>query len=277
MGIVEDKVIKNQFAAEYVFNKYKDEKTCGAISRDITTGTMEIAEPIGVIAGIIPTTNPTSTAIFKSLIALKTRNGMIFSPHPRAKACTAKAVEIVYNAAVKAGAPENILACIEEPTIELTNELIHNKSTNMILATGGPGMVRAAYSSGKPAIGVGAGNVPVVIDEYADIKMAANYILVSKSFDNGVICASEQSVTVVKDKYEELKQEFINAGAYILNQEEKKKVGNVIIQDGKLNANIVGQYAWQIAKMAGIDVPKETKALIAEVSSNDLEKRAFCP
>ena len=275
MGIVEDKVIKNQFAAEFVYNKYKDEPTCGIINKDLTNGTMEIAEPVGVIAGIIPTTNPTSTAIFKSLIALKSRNGVIFSPHPRAKACTAKAVEIVYKAAVEAGAPENILACIDEPTIELTNELIQSDAISMILATGGPGMVKAAYSSGKPAIGVGAGNVPVVVDEYAETKMAANYILASKSFDNGVICASEQSVTAVKSKYDELKKEFIKAGAYVLTAEEKEKVSKILVIDGHLNGAVVGQYAWQIAEMAGIKVPKTTKALIAEVTSNNLAKEPF--
>ena len=275
MGIVEDKVIKNQFAAEYIYNKYKNEKTCGILDEDYSFGTMRIAEPVGIIAGVIPTTNPTSTAIFKSLIAIKTRNAIIFSPHPRAKECTAKAVKIVHDAAVAAGAPEGILVCIDEPTIELTNYLMHHGAISMILATGGPGLVKAAYSSGKPAIGVGAGNVPVVIDESASVKMAVNYILMSKSFDNGVICASEQSVTVVKDIYDDVKKEFAKRGGYILSPKEKEKVAKIIIVDGRLNANIVGQYAWKIAEMAGITVPKETKALIAEVSSNDLEKEPF--
>ena len=275
MGIVEDKVIKNQFSAEYIYNKYKDKKTCGILKRDFTSGIMKIAEPVGIIAGVIPTTNPTSTAIFKSLIAIKTRNAVIFSPHPRAKKCTSLAVKIVHDAAVATGAPEGILACIDEPTIELTNYLMHHHAISMILATGGPGLVQAAYSSGKPAIGVGAGNVPVVIDESASVKMAVSYILMSKSFDNGVICASEQSVTVVKDIYEDVKKEFAKRGGYILSSKEKEKVGKIIIVDGKLNANIVGQYAWKIAEMAGITVPKETKALIAEVTSNDLEKEPF--
>lgn len=275
MGIVEDKVIKNQFAAEYVYNKYKDEKTCGVLNEDFSYGIMEIAEPVGIIAAVIPTTNPTSTAIFKALLAIKTRNAVIFSPHPRAKRCTAEAVRIVHEAAVEAGAPRGILACIDEPTIEFTDYLMHHKETCMILATGGPGLVKAAYSSGKPAIGVGAGNVPVVVDEVANIPMAISAILLSKSFDNGVICASEQSVTVVKDIYDEARKEFIKRGGYILSPEEKKKLDKVIIVDGKLNGDIVGQYAWKIAKMAGIDVPKETKALIAEVKSNDLEKEPF--
>ena len=275
MGIVEDKVIKNLFAGEFIYNKYKDTKTCDIIEENFSLGTMKIAEPLGVIAGIIPTTNPTSTAIFKSLISLKTRNGIIFSPHPRAKKCTVEAVKIVYDAAVKAGAPENILGCIKEPSIDLTNQLMGHQHINMILATGGPGMVKAAYSSGKPAIGVGAGNVPVVIDEFASVKMSVTSILASKTFDNGVICASEQSVTVVKSIYDDIKKEFVKRGAYILSPEEKKKLSSVIVVDGHLNGDIVGQYPWQIAKMAGLEVPKSTKVLIGECKSPLLSKEPF--
>ncbi len=266
MGIVEDKVIKNHFAAEYIFNKYKDCQTCGIIEEDKSFGIKKIAEPVGIIAGVVPTTNPTSTAIFKALLALKTRNAIIFSPHPRAKKCTAEAARIVLNAAVEAGAPENIVAWIDEPTVELSQHLMKHKDIALILATGGPGMVKAAYSSGNPAIGVGAGNTPAVIDETAHIKMAVNSILISKTFDNGVICASEQSVIVVKEKYDEVKQEFLDRGAYILNDKERKKVAETIVINGALNSKIVGQSAYNIAKIAGITVPETAKVLIGETS-----------
>lgn len=267
MGIVEDKVIKNHFASEYIYNRYKDEKTCGVIESDGTYGVKKIAEPIGIIAGVIPTTNPTSTAIFKALLALKTRNAIIFSPHPRAKKCTIMAAEIVRKAAVEAGAPEDIIGWIDEPTIDLSNRLMKHPKISLILATGGPGMVKAAYSSGKPALGVGAGNTPAIIDETAHLKMAVSSILISKTFDNGVICASEQSVVVVDSVYQAVHDEFIARGAYILSDKEKAKVGKVILSDGKINADIVGQSAETIAKMASIKVPKDTKALIAECSS----------
>ncbi|MGE5412332.1 MAG: bifunctional acetaldehyde-CoA/alcohol dehydrogenase [Clostridiales bacterium] len=267
MGIVEDKVIKNHFASEYIYNRYKDEKTCGVIESDGTYGVKKIAEPIGIIAGVIPTTNPTSTAIFKALLALKTRNAIIFSPHPRAKRCTIMAAEIVRKAAFEAGAPEDIIGWIDEPTIDLSNRLMKHPKISLILATGGPGMVKAAYSSGKPALGVGAGNTPAIIDETAHLKMAVSSILISKTFDNGVICASEQSVVVVDSVYQAVHDEFIARGAYILNDKEKAKVGKVILSDGKINADIVGQSAETIAKMASIKVPKDTKALIAECSS----------
>ncbi|MBP9021613.1 MAG: bifunctional acetaldehyde-CoA/alcohol dehydrogenase [Spirochaetes bacterium] len=266
MGIVEDKVIKNHFAAEYIFNKYKDTQTCGIIEEDKSFGIKKIAEPVGIIAGVVPTTNPTSTAIFKALLALKTRNAIIFSPHPRAKKCTAEAARIVLKAAVEAGAPENIVAWIDEPTVELSQHLMKHKDIALILATGGPGMVKAAYSSGNPAIGVGAGNTPAVIDETAHIKMAVNSILLSKTFDNGVICASEQSVIVVKEKYDEVKQEFLDRGAYILNDKERKKVAETIVVNGALNSKIVGQSAYNIAKIAGITVPETAKVLIGETT-----------
>lgn len=271
MGIVEDKVIKNHFAAEFIYNKYKDEKTCGLIDEDVTWGIQRIAEPIGVIAGIIPTTNPTSTCIFKALICLKTRNGIVFSPHPRAKKSTIMAAKIVLEAAVEAGAPEGIIGWIEDPSVEKSEYLMSHPSISLILATGGPGMVKAAYSSGIPAIGVGSGNTPAIVDETAHIKMAANSILMSKTFDNGMICASEQSVVAVAAIYDQLKAEFVKSGAYILSPEEKEKVGRVIIQDGRLNAKIVGQSAYDIACMAGINVPKEAKVLIGETVdiSND--------
>ena len=268
MGIVEDKVIKNHFASEYIYNQYKDEKTCGIIDRDPTYGITKVAAPIGVIAAIVPTTNPTSTAIFKALISLKTRNGIIFSPHPRAKKCTIEAAKIVLDAAVKAGAPKGIIAWIDEPSVELSNAVM--KEADMILATGGPGMVKAAYSSGKPAIGVGAGNTPAIIDETAHIKMAVNSILLSKSFDNGVICASEQSVIVIDQVYHEVKAEFSDRGGYILKLKEIDAVRKVILKDGKLNAGIVGQSAIKIAEMAGIKVPDDTKVLIGEVESVEL-------
>lgn len=266
MGIVEDKVIKNHFASEYIYNQYKDDKTCGVIERDVAFGMTKVADPIGVIAAVIPTTNPTSTAIFKALISLKTRNGIIFSPHPRAKMCTIEAAKIVLDAAVKAGAPDNIIAWIDKPSLELSNTLMEN--ADLILATGGPGMVKAAYSSGKPAIGVGAGNTPAIIDETADLKMAVSSILLSKSFDNGVICASEQSVIVLNDVYNEVKKEFAQRGAYILNKTETDKVRKIILKDGRINAEIVGQSAYTIAQMAGCEkVPRAAKVLIGEVTS----------
>lgn len=270
MGIVEDKVIKNHFASEYIYNSYKDTKTCGTLEIDEAFGVEKIAEPIGVIAGIVPTTNPTSTAIFKALLALKTRNGIIFSPHPRAKKATIEAARIVLEAAVKAGAPKNIIGWIEEPSVQGSNDLM--AQADLILATGGPGMVKAAYSSGTPAIGVGAGNTPVIIDESAHIKMAVNSILLSKTFDNGVICASEQSVIVPASKYEEVKKEFISRNAYVLKGDEVDKVRKTIVIDGHLNGDIVGQTAHTIAKMAGVDVPMETKVLIGEVESVELEE-----
>ncbi|MDR8523909.1 bifunctional acetaldehyde-CoA/alcohol dehydrogenase [Shewanella fidelis] len=269
MGIIEDKVIKNHFASEYIYNKYKDEKTCGILSEDSTFGTITIAEPVGIICGIVPTTNPTSTAIFKALISLKTRNGIIFSPHPRAKHSTTTAARIVLEAAVAAGAPKDIIGWIDEPSVALSNQLMTHKDINLILATGGPGMVKAAYSSGKPAIGVGAGNTPVVIDETADIKRAVSSILMSKTFDNGVVCASEQAVVVVDSIYEEVKQRFASHGAYLLNKSETAAMQDVILTNGGLNADIVGQSAAKIAQMAGIDVPRSTKVLIGEVTNID--------
>ncbi len=265
MGIVEDKVIKNHFASEYIYNAYKDEKTCGILSEDLTYGTITIAEPIGIICGIVPTTNPTSTAIFKALISLKTRNGIIFSPHPRAKLATNRAAEIVLNAAIAAGAPKDIIGWIDEPSVALSNALMHHDDINLILATGGPGMVKAAYSSGKPAIGVGAGNTPVVIDDSADIKRAVASILMSKTFDNGVICASEQSVIVVDSIYKQVRERFATHGGYMLTSKELKAVQDIILKDGNLNAAIVGQPAVKIAEMAGIEVPVNTKILIGEV------------
>ncbi len=264
MGVVEDKVIKNHFASEYVYNKYKDFKTCGEIERDDSFGIIKVAEPVGLIAGIVPTTNPTSTAIFKSLLALKTRNGIIFSPHPRAKKSTVAAAQIVLDAAVKAGAPEHIIGWIEEPTVDLSKRLMSHKDINLILATGGPGMVHAAYSSGVPAVGVGAGNTPAIMDETCDIEMAVSSVLQSKTFDNGMICASEQSVVAVESIYQKVYDEFILRGAYILNKAEKEKVAKVIVVDGKLNPAIVGQPAYKIADMAGVKVPEKTKVLIAE-------------
>lgn len=265
MGIVEDKVIKNHFASEFIYNKYRNEQTCGVLEDDDFYGVKRIAEPIGIIAGIVPVTNPTSTTIFKALLALKTRNAIIFSPHPRAKRCTVEAARIVLESAVEAGAPANIIGWIDEPSIELSQTLMKHKDINMILATGGPGMVRAAYSSGKPAIGVGAGNTPAVIDETAHIKMAVSSILMSKTFDNGVICASEQSVIVLDKVYEEVKREFIERGAYILSAEEKEKVAKVLIVNGSINPEIVGQTAYDIARLAGVNVPEKVKVLIAEV------------
>ena len=270
MGIVEDKVIKNHFASEYIYNKYKDTQTVGVVDDNKVFGTKKILEPIGVICGIIPTTNPTSTAIFKCLIALKTRNAIIISPHPRAKKCTTEAVKIVLEAAVKAGAPENILGWIDEPTLELTSTLM--KESDLILATGGPGLVKAAYSSSTPALGVGAGNTPAVIDSSADIKLAVSSIVLSKTFDNGMICASEQSVIVCKEVYDEVKQEFKDRGCYFLTPEETDKVRRTIIINGALNSKIVGQSAHKIAELAGVSVPESTKILIGEVQSVELSE-----
>ena len=263
MGIAEDKVIKNHFASEYIYNKYKNVKTCGIIEEDKENGMIKFAEPIGVIAGVVPTTNPTSTVIFKSLIALKTRNGIIFSPHPRAQKCTIETARIILEEAVKAGAPEDIIGWIEEPSLLRTQYLM--QQADLILATGGPGMVKAAYSSGTPAIGVGAGNTPAVIDETADIETAVSSILMSKTFDNGMICASEQSVIVVDEIYESVKKEFLKRGAHILDNNERQKVSSTIIQDGKLNAAIVGQPAAKIAEMSGLKIDERAKILVAEV------------
>ena len=268
MGVVEDKVIKNNYAAEYIYNAYKNTKTCDIIERDESFGTIKVAEPIGVVGAVIPTTNPTSTAIFKTLISLKTRNGIIISPHPRAKKSTIAAAKVVLDAAVKAGAPENIIGWIDIPSLDMTNLLM--KESDIILATGGPGMVKAAYSSGKPALGVGAGNTPAIIDSSADILLAVSSIIHSKTFDNGMICASEQSVIVVKDIYEKVKKEFQYRGCYFLNTEETEKVRKTIIINGALNAKIVGQSAHTIAALAGVDVPVDTKVIIGEVESVDI-------
>lgn len=270
MGIVEDKVIKNNYAAEYIYNAYKDTKTCGVIEEDKTYGIRKIAEPIGVVAAVIPTTNPTSTAIFKTLISLKTRNGIIISPHPRAKNATIAAVKLVLEAAVAAGAPEGIIDWIDVPSLEMTNTVM--KEADIILATGGPGMVKAAYSSGKPALGVGAGNTPAIIDDSADILLAVNSIIHSKTFDNGMICASEQSVLVMENIYEEVKKEFATRGCYFLNADETEKVRKTILINGALNANIVGQKAAKIAELAGVEVPPATKILIGEVESVDISE-----
>ena len=270
MGVAEDKVIKNHYAAEYIYNKYKDVKTCGVIEEDEAFGVKKIAEPIGVIGAVIPTTNPTSTAIFKTLISLKTRNGIIISPHPRAKKSTIEAARIVCEAAVAAGAPEGIIGWIDVPSLELTNLLM--KESDTILATGCPGMVKAAYSSGKPALGVGAGNTPAIIDDSADVVLAVNSIIHSKTFDNGMICASEQSVIVLDKAYDEAKREFAARGCYFLNPEETEKVRKTIIINGALNAKIVGQKAHTIAALAGVAVPEETKILIGEVTSVELSE-----
>ena len=270
MGIVEDKVIKNHYASEYIYNAYKNTKTCGVIEEDTAYGIKKIANPIGLIAAVIPTTNPTSTAIFKALISLKTRNAIIISPHPRAKKCTIAAAKLVLDAAVAAGAPKGIIGWIDVPSLELTNEVMKNCDT--ILATGGPGMVKSAYSSGKPAIGVGAGNTPVIIDDSADVKQAVNSIILSKTFDNGMICASEQSVTVLDSIYNEVKEEFVYRGSYVLNAEETDKLRKTILINGSLNAKIVGQSAYTIAKLAGVEVPENTKVLIGEVESVDISE-----
>ena len=270
MGIVEDKVIKNNYAAEYIYNAYKNTKTCGVIEEDKTYGIKKIAEPIGVVAAVIPTTNPTSTAIFKCLLALKTRNAIIISPHPRAKGSTIAAAKLVLEAAVAAGAPEGIIDWIDVPSLDMTNTLM--KEADIILATGGPGMVKAAYSSGKPALGVGAGNTPAIIDESADILLAVNSIIHSKTFDNGMICASEQSVIVLENIYDAVKEEFANRGCYFLNPEETEKVRKTIIINGALNAKIVGQKAAKIAELSGVTVPEGTKILIGEVESVELSE-----
>ena len=270
MGVMEDKVIKNHYASEYIYHAYRNAKTVGVLEEDPAFGIKKIAEPIGLVAAVIPTTNPTSTAIFKALLCLKTRNAILISPHPRAKKCTAEAARIVYEAAVKAGAPEGIIGCIEFPSLELTGELMHE--ADIILATGGPGMVHAAYSSGKPALGVGAGNTPVIIDETADIKLAVSSIIHSKTFDNGMICASEQSVTVLDSVYDEVRAEFARRGCYFLKGDELDQVRHTILINGALNAKIVGQSAHTIAALAGVDVPEETKILIGEVESVELSE-----
>ena len=265
MGVVEDKVIKNHFASEIIYNKYKQDKTCGVIEEDKAFGIQKIAEPVGILAGIVPTTNPTATAIFKALIALKTRNAVIFSPHPRAKNCTIEAAKIILQAAVAAGAPENIIGWIDEPSVPLSQALMQHPDISLILATGGPGMVKAAYSSGRPSLGVGAGNTPAVIDSTAHLKLAVSSIILSKTFDNGMICASEQSVIVVDDVYEEVKQEFITRGAYFVTPEEREKLGNQIIVNGHLNAEIVGQPVQKLAELAGFSIPEDTRVIIGEV------------
>ena len=270
MGVVEDKVIKNHFASEYIYNAYRDTKTVGVIEEDKAYGIQKIAEPIGLVAAVIPTTNPTSTAIFKTLISLKTRNGIIISPHPRAKRSTIAAAKVVLEAAVAAGAPKGIIGWIDVPSLELTGLIM--KSADIILATGGPGMVKAAYSSGKPALGVGAGNTPAVIDETADVVLAVNSIIHSKTFDNGMICASEQSVIVHEKLYAKVKKEFKDRGCYFLDKEETEKVRKTIIVNGALNAKIVGQKAHTIAALAGVKVPEDTKILIGEVTSVSLDE-----
>ena len=271
MGVVEDKVIKNHYAAEYMYNAYKRVKTCGVIEEDKSYGIKKIAEPVGLVGAVIPTTNPTSTAIFKTLICLKTRNAILISPHPRAKKCTAEAARIVREAAEKAGAPKGLIDCIESPTIELSNELM--KGADVILATGGPGMVKAAYSSGKPAIGVGPGNTPVIMDSSCDIELSVYSVIHSKTFDNGMICASEQSVTVLADIYDKVRAEFIKRGCYMLNKEELDKMRAVILTEaGTVNPKIVGQPAYIIAQIAGFEVPKDTKILIGEVTSVDISE-----
>ncbi|MGK7948863.1 MAG: bifunctional acetaldehyde-CoA/alcohol dehydrogenase [Xenococcaceae cyanobacterium] len=272
MGIVEDKVIKNHFASEFIYNKYKNEPTCGVIESDSHYGIQKIAEPVGILAGIVPTTNPTATAIFKALIALKTRNGIIFSPHPRAKECTIAAAKTILDAAVAAGAPEDIIGWIDEPSVELSKALMQHPNMNLILATGGPGMVKAAYSSGKPSLGVGAGNTPAVIDETAEIKLAVSSILLSKTFDNGMICASEQSVIVVDEVYEAVKEEFALRGAYFLSEDEKAKVNKILVKDGHINAAIVGQSVAKIAELAGIEIPEAAKVLIGEIEAVGIEE-----
>jgi acetaldehyde dehydrogenase/alcohol dehydrogenase len=271
MGVVEDKVIKNHYAAEYIYNAYKTTKTCGILEEDTAYGIRKIAEPLGLVAAVIPTTNPTSTAIYKTLICLKTRNAIIISPHPRAKGCTIEAAKVVLEAAVKAGAPEGIIGWIDVPSLELTNQVM--QAADCILATGGPGMVKSAYSSGKPAIGVGPGNTPVIIDDTADIPMAVYSVIHSKTFDNGMICASEQSVTVLSSIYEDVKKEFAYRGCYFLKKDELEKVRGIILApSGTVNAKIVGQKAAAIAEMAGVTVPPETKILIGEVDSVDISE-----
>ncbi|MBQ2983649.1 MAG: bifunctional acetaldehyde-CoA/alcohol dehydrogenase [Candidatus Gastranaerophilales bacterium] len=274
MGVLEDKIIKNHFASEYIYNKHKDAKTCGIIKRDRENGIRTVAEPLGILAGIIPTTNPTSTAIFKALIALKTRNAIVFSPHPRATKCTIEAAKLVLNAAIEAGAPKDIIGWIDVPSMELSDALLHHKNINCILATGGPGMVLAAYSSGKPALGVGPGNTAAVIDESADIKMAVSSILMSKTFDNGMICASEQSIIVIEDVYEEVKKEFVYRGAYLVNKEEQQKMMDLPFIDpkrGTAHPLIVGQPATKIAELSGFNIPEDSKILLCEREKLDWE------
>ncbi|NLJ59168.1 MAG: bifunctional acetaldehyde-CoA/alcohol dehydrogenase [Tissierellia bacterium] len=274
MGVVEDKVIKNHFASEYIYNAYRETQTCGILEEDRAYGIKKVIEPVGVIAAVIPTTNPTSTAIFKALISLKTRNGIIFSPHPGAKKCTIEAAKILLDAAVAAGAPKGIIAWIDEPSLELSIEVM--KSADLVLATGGPGMVKSAYSSGKPAVGVGNGNTPALIDESADIVVAVNSIIHSKTFDNGTICASEQAVAIVEKLYDQCRQEFIDRGCYILNDEEKDKLRRIILTaTGSINSQIVGRSPYQIAQLAGFECPKDAKILIAEVSELDYTKEPF--
>ncbi len=270
MGIVEDKVIKNHYAAEYIYNAYRDVKTCDVIERDEAYGVEVLAEPVGVVAAIVPTTNPTSTAIFKALLALKTRNGLIFSPHPRAKNCTVAAAKVILEAAVKAGAPEGIIGWIDVPSVALSGAVM--SECDLILATGGPGMVRAAYSSGKPAVGVGPGNTPVIVDSTADIKLAVSSVLHSKSFDNGMICASEQSVIVMKDIYDAFKNELAYRGAYFLNEQEIDKVRATILINGSVNAKIVGQSAPTIAKLCGFEIPESARIIVGEVTSVDISE-----
>ena len=270
MGVVEDKVIKNHFASEYIYNAYRDTKTCGVIEEDPAYGIQKIAEPIGVVAAVIPTTNPTSTAIFKALLCLKTRNGIILSPHPKATDCTIAAAKVVLEAAVAAGAPEDIIGWIDQPTLELSNQLM--READLILATGGPGMVKAAYSSGKPALGVGPGNTPALIDDSADLLLAVSSVIHSKTFDNGMICASEQSVVVLDSIYDAVKAELLRRGCYVLNAEEAEKLRGVILINGVLNAKIVGQTAHDIAALAGINVPEKAKILIGEVESTELSE-----
>ncbi len=267
MGVLEDKVIKNHYASEIIYNRYRDVQTCGVVEEDVPGGLRRIAEPVGILAGVIPTTNPTSTAIFKALLALKTRNAIVFSPHPRARGCTIQAARLVREAAERAGAPADLIAWIEHPTVELSRYLMSHPLVNLILATGGPGMVKAAYTSGTPALGVGSGNTPAVIDETADIELAVNSILLSKTFDNGMICASEQSVVVCRHVAQAVKAEFRKRGGYLLGPEQAEKVGAVLLENGHLNARIVGQSAETIARLAGIEVPPETKVLIGEVSA----------
>jgi acetaldehyde dehydrogenase/alcohol dehydrogenase len=272
MGVVEDKVIKNHFASEIIYNKYKGEKTCGVIEADASFGIQRIAEPVGILAGIVPTTNPTSTAIFKALIALKTRNAIIFSPHPRARRCTIQAARVVLEAAVAAGAPPDIIGWIDEPTVELSQVLMQHPNINLILATGGPAMVKAAYSSGHPSLGVGAGNTPALIDDTADIRVAVSSILLSKTFDNGMICASEQSVVVLDSVYEAVRQEFALRGAHFLDEGDRTAVGHQLIVNGRLNAAIVGQSVANIAQLAGITVPGNARVLIGEVTDIDVNE-----
>lgn len=272
MGVTEDKVIKNHFASEIIYNKYKHEKTCGIIEEDKAFGIQKIAEPVGILAGIVPTTNPTSTAIFKALIALKTRNAIIFSPHPRAKKCTIAAAQIILDAAVEAGAPPDIISWIDEPTVALSQALMQHRDINLILATGGPGMVRAAYSSGNPSLGVGAGNTPALIDETAHLKLSVSSIILSKTFDNGMICASEQAVVVVDAVYEAVKAEFRHRGAYILSPEERDRLASKILIDGHLNPEIVGQTVEKLAALAEIEIPPQARVLIGEVESVSLDE-----